>query len=203
MLTVQGSDAGAPEGHEADDAMACLVQGLVTYFQEVEGYRAVCRRHEGTAVVREARDGLWVVRCFADGGRACAHLASALRLLSTPDDAAGDHARDESRRWAIAGRSSRSALQAHVSWEGRQALVRARTRQAVLKVEVQILPPAGDLPDLPLRALATALCCHEFLVPDGVAPALPCPPHSGARGDSIREYLTHAMPPKLAARQCI
>src|SRR5439155_1008168 len=99
--------------------------------------------------------------------------------------------------------SVRPLIRSDRIWEGHQLLVRARTQHPsrVLTLEVCVLPHNGGLPELPLRVLATALRCHEFLLSDGVAQPLPVP-HDLLRS-GIREYLTRVTPHNLSARQCI
>jgi hypothetical protein len=82
-------------------------------------------------------------------------------------------------------------------------LVHAFTRSAKTLVVGLVLPRLGSaLPELPLRAVAQALQCHEYLVPAAVASAIEAARPSGERGCGVRAYLMRAMPQSMLASQC-
>jgi hypothetical protein len=208
VLTDAAPGTGIPDEPGAEHAIHDLVQGLAAYLQEISDYGTVCRRHEGTATVCERGGTLRVIRSFQPGSQAVTHLFETVELLPrwrwgaprTNGEAAG----------ALTGRAQdgpgpRLPGRWDLAWEGRRVLVEAGAHPPAFHIEIEVclFSREGELPELPLRALATALRCHEFLVPDGVAPALPRHPEPEREDCDISEYLLRAMPPKLIASQCI
>jgi hypothetical protein len=181
------------------DGSASLAAGLYAYLQEVDGYRIVCRRHGGKAAVDAQEGGVRVTRCFESGSATVAHLQVATQLLPRWKRRISEERGAGKRR-----DGPRLLVQCDVLWEGRRLLVEAfqPSSTAVLHVELSLWPWESDLPELPLRMVATALRCHEFLLPDGIARPLPVPA-DGRGGREIRAYLMHAMPKNLYASQCI
>ena len=212
MLNAEEPGIGAPGEPGDANGLACLTEGIQAYLQEIGGYRAVCRRHEGTTTVDMHEGELRVARCFENSGETVAHLTSAVRLLpGLPGSAAGGRSGNDGtvRHGGSAARKAGRhdppcIVRRDIVWEGRRLLVHAclRPSSGVLRVDLCVFRWESDLPELPLRTVATALRCHEFLVPDGVALPLPVPAEEG-QGLGVRDYLTRAMPPNLLAGQCI
>jgi hypothetical protein len=192
---------GSPPGEpERVDGLTCLAGAVYAYLREIDAYRGVCSRCAGTAVVRERAAWLEVTRWYKPTDEALTHLGSALGRL--PEHRPTQARREGYRREA--GDDSPITLPRHITWEHRPAVVRssltgsdARTLQVTLLLHRE----AGDLPELPLRTLASALLCHEFLLPEVIAS--PLPPGRAPRSLSVRAYLLRAMPPNLYAGQCI
>lgn len=200
------SSAQAPAGTADTDGLSCLTEGVHAYLQEIDDYRAVCRRHEGTAVVRQRRSQLQVARFFKNTSETATHLQSALRQLAALQ---GDHGRrdggKDARRWRRHS-TQEKAWRCQIVWAGRLLSLDAYRsgETAILQVNLHVpCVPRGDLPELPLRLLAEALRCHEFLLPDVVTAPLPVPPRQAAAFVGLREYLLRVTPPNLLASQCI
>lgn len=185
-------DPGEPEH---TDALACVSAGLYAYLLEIDGYRAICSRHQGTAVIVARSEVLRVVRFFESRSGAVAHLTTALMQLSHWPEHGPAAAIHPGRSFPVEG---------EFVWENRQLGIRTRRLRAGLLVGVELTAPPwdGDLLELPLRRLANVLRCHEFLIPEIKHPA--AAPPAGEDGFlGIREYLKRTMPPNLVASQCI
>jgi len=200
MLSNGASPSIDPANPGDIDAVALLTGGIYAYLLEVDGYRSICRRHEETATVEQDDGVVCVVRCFEPAAEAVEHLRTAVQLLPPPRrDTQPNHHHGEGD-----SQPPREVRQ-DVIWEGRLLHVRAGVQcsSAVLRVEVRVSPWESDFPELPLRTVATALRCHEFLLPDGVARAQPIREADQPKAHGVHAYLKCAMAPNLYASQCI
>ena len=208
MTSGEESRIGPASEPDHANALALLMEGISAYLREIDSYRAVCRRHEGTAIVDERAGDVRVGRSFESSRRTLGHLKSAMQLLPrsygdaprrSGHDRYGRHPQSLAR---IVKHDLPCLLQCAVVWEGRRHIVHARRRTspAVLSVDLFISPLESGLPELPLRTVAMALRCHEFLVPDIIALPLAVRPDEK---HGVREYLKRAIPPNLSASQCI
>lgn len=208
MLSTPGPPTDLPVEPGHSDGLSSVVEGIYAYLLEIDAYRAVCRRHEGTATVDEQEGSLRVTRRFQNRGETTAHLTAAVRLLALRQRCRGRRGNGRGRRGCSVARDNNldicSLVRRNIIWEGRPLRIGVREQgsRTVLHVDLCVYPPASDQSELPLRAVATALRCHEFLVPDTVALPLPGPGEGQERG-SIREYLARAMPANLYASKWI
>jgi hypothetical protein len=178
---------------EHSEEFADLADAFCAYLLEIDGYCDVCRRCEETAVVHERLAGLEVARFYEFRDPTLSHLRSALGVLGGNDEIA------QSRKHLFT-----PLLRYSLLWEHRLVLVAASLFPAdatLLQVTLFLPHVESDLPELPLRTLAHALLCHEFLVPELIAS--PRPPPRLPRSLSVFDYLQRAMPEKLYASQCI
>lgn len=185
---------GGPE-----DVAPCFTEAVYAYLQEVDDLRAVCRRHEGTAGVLEQEGILQLTRFFAPNSQITTYLESTLRQLPAWEtDALWP---DAERRACQSSTFSRHTI----VWEGCPLVVKVffPTAAPFLQVDLLVPPWDGDLPRLPLRTLADALRCHEFLVPQAIAEAVPPPTDRQTRFLGIREHLERATPLNFCAAKCI
>jgi hypothetical protein len=198
-------------GAPADaDGLSALAAALAAYLAELDGYRAVCLRRGRSASIWDGGDGLRVRQEFGAADAVAETLRAAVLRLPGWDETAWWPAGRE--RWAglmrrtkaeAASAGGRRVALRGVAWDGRPALVSAGVPPgaAWLCVELVLPPLPADLPELPLRRVARALGCHEFLVPPSVA--LPPQASPGGGALTVREYLKRAMPNNLAVSQCI
>jgi hypothetical protein len=213
MLSTQETTAAAKGDLGHVESFTCLVEGVSAYLQEVDGYRDICRRHEGRAAVVEKDGELRVARFFKNQSETVAYLRSAVQQLPS---AQGPHRHldgqggtSKSQRLRSGRGTNREPLPCLVcraiSWEDRTLLVHAsqQTADAPVEVDLRVLATERALPELPLRTLAGVLRCHEFLIPEVIATPLPILAGQDPAFVGIREYLARAMPPKLYASQCI
>jgi hypothetical protein len=184
---------GRDAEQEHSEEFADLADAFCAYLLEIDGYCDVCRRCEETVVVHERSAGIEVTRFYEFRDATLSHLRSALGVLGGNDEIA------QSRK-----KLSGPLLRYSLSWEHRPVLVAASFFPAdatLLQVTLFLPHVKSDLPELPLRTLAHALLCHEFLLPGPIA--LPRPPPHMQRSLSAFDYLQRAMPEKLYASQCI
>jgi len=183
-----------------ESALGDIVQGLFGYLQELDGYRVVCLRSAETAAVSPQQGGIQVIRHFDGTPSLIAHLEAVVPLLPPRSR----RARVEAARPEIPLRPDLRPVIAHAGvWEARDVVVEVQVSSgpAAKQVEVGLFLSEIDVPELPLRMLATALRCHEFLVPHDIAPALQLPSEEVEGIQTIHQYLERAMPRNLAASQ--
>jgi hypothetical protein len=178
---------------EHSEEFADLADAISAYLLEIDGYCDVCRRCEKAVVVHKRSAGIEVARFFEFRDATLSHLRSALGVLGGNDEI------------ALARKHlSAPLLRYSLSWKHRRLLVAASLFQAdmaLLQVTLFLPHLVSDLPELPLRTLAHALLCHEFLLPEPIA--FPRPPPRLPQALSVFDYLQRAMPEKLYASQCI
>ena len=193
----------APAEPRQPDGLTGLAEGLYAYLQEVTADRDLCRRHEATIAVQQLDGELRLARCFENSSRTVSHLAGAIRLLPrwrTPRGRKGGEGERPPGTHDVP-----CLLRSDIDWECRRHLVQAQIHplSEALSVKVSVFPWECELQQLPLRTIATALRCHEFLVPEGTALPLPVPGGDGRATEGIRAYLARTMPPNAYASQCI
>jgi hypothetical protein len=191
-----------PEAAETD-GIDELIRIWGAYIGELNTYRAVCLRHEGTAAVRGSRSTLRLRESF----RSTEHIL--VRLRSRIDRMGGWEQSlywpTEERKWKVLhrnavssqrGRPGRFAVARGVEWEGRAVLIGTRTEGEAMVVELSVPAVPSPLPELPVRIVADALCCLEYLIPD--TPAIPLPARRGD-GSTVVDYLQRVTPENLFA----
>lgn len=199
-------NAGNVAKPEPGDGMPDLAEAILGYLLEIDGYRDTCLRCEGTAVVRAGSPGLEVIRYFARHDDTVSQLRSTIGRLSVRPS------RNHHPFPMSLGTVSKSQahddsgplLRESIVWENRAALVHVTAADAdAMRLQVSLLFPSveGDLPKMPLRMLADALLCHEFLIPATVATPLPAKPD--ATSQAVCDYLKRTMPRNLYASQGI
>jgi hypothetical protein len=180
-----------------------------SYLEEVSGYVEICGRHEKTTAIHARGRSLQIYRQFPRDEATAASIRS--MAASLPAWADSPFYRSGGAVWVKTEREVSARMTRHgrllpivtrgVVWDGMPLLVHAYKFEPDPFLKVELLPQAilRDLPDLPLRIVAKALSCHEYLVPAHVAS--PLPPYRGheARFDTIAEYLREAMPEGLYA----
>lgn len=189
-------------GNQPDWA-ALLAEALRNYLREVDDWRRVCTRHEQSAIVRESETGLEITRRFADREVNGRLLLAALARLPTEKRLAPKSLPFGGARGRLSSADESDDARRSFRWQGRTVAVRSGPDPAdgaLLRVTLFVPPPVSDLPVLPLRVIAEALRCHEYLVPTGDA-ALAIPPQFS--GLTISAYLERAMPSNLYASQSI
>ncbi len=192
------------------DGITAGADALLCYLKELDTYWKVCEAHRITAIATVTDAGLQVSRHvrFSAGALACLR-ASIERLPGWEKTpfwlAAGKHWKRLTQglktKLERADRRQLIALRG-VEWEERALLVNAFLEMQEDTLQVDVLQPSVplDLPDLPLRAIASILRCHEHVLPVSVTPALPFPPSRDAV--SLEAYLRRATPQDLCVSQC-
>ena len=207
----QGTGTDVPASSHIDGTEA-LAEGLYIFLKEVQGYRATCLKHEGTAAIHDAGKELQVYRMFKRDDAVARQLFRASEAL--PSWGESLYWSSDGDRWEKLQRDIMARMKKHkkqhpiitrgVSWEGLPVLIHAYKYEPDPFMKVELVMPAvtSVLPPLPLKTIADALRCHEFLIPDYMTVALP--PYQGHATDflTIREYLSSAMSPNLYNLYC-
>jgi hypothetical protein len=193
------------------DGLSLLAQGFDLYLSELDRYRALCLQHESSTVISAWGPQPLVRRKFEVRASTLSFVCS--RVEQFPPWQRTPHFGVEQKRWehlrrGLLARSasdpgSRPLLCRGIAWEDRAFLVHAFAcgSTPVLHVGLLPLPTPSDLPELPLRAVADTLRCHEALLPNLAALDNDAP---DAAGDwlTIRHHLARATPQNLYASQC-
>lgn len=192
------------------DGIELLADALWSYLAEVESYSTICRRHQGTAGVKDTGAGVRVSQYVPAKERIITSLRSSVGML--PGWEKTPFWSSEGKRWKRLHQGLEAKLQGQaglriigvrgIGWEEHPLLVSAcvSVSDALLRVDLWQLPVPTDLPELPLRTVARILRCHEHILPASVAFAVPFPPDSEAL--AVEEYLRRATPQNLCASQC-
>lgn len=177
------------------DSLALCAEAILHYLEEVNRCWKVCRQHAQTAAVQDSDQYLVVFREFHHDDSVLEYLQGSSKQLECMEDDQQNKRRAEGASHVVMSRS--------IVWETLSLRVRASLHPAASLLRVDLIVPThhGDLPQLPLRLLARALRCHDFLLPRCITAPLPL--GLDETPFSIRRYLTRAMPQNLYASQCI
>ena len=203
------STGGKPE-NEAD-ALDLLTEAIVSYCEEIDECRRICLQHERTTVVYATPCALHLVQLFPWKEKTLAHLRLSVERLPQWDTS--PFWKSEKSSWTTLLRNigkraipgARHPLLARgIAWEGRPVLVCASSVQgeSLLRLELLLPPILADVPELPLRVVASGLFCLESLLPERVAAAVPAAAVPQGRSLPLLEYLRRTMPQNLYASQC-
>ncbi len=194
------------------DGLHSLAGAILSYLQEVQEQRAIVERHEGSAAIHTAGKELQVYRMFDRSADTAQALRRATESLSPWDQT--PYWKQEGNKWEKITRDIEARMAKHseqhpiltrgVAWHSRPMLIHAYKFETDPKMKVELILPTipSPLPQLPLRSLAEALQCHEYLIPSYCAKALP--PYEGHDANflTLSEYLSQNMPKELYACQC-
>lgn len=195
--------------HGGSDGLELLSQALHGYHQEIDAQRSLCDKHTPTAAIHTKGKELQLYRLFERDEATAEHLRRVTDALPSWEETL-DWNR-EGKNWEKLERDITGRMTKHeellpivtkgVSWEGRPILIHAYKFEADPTMKVELVLPHVELenPELPLRTIASALRCHEHLVPEGLAQARPPYERHEAEFISIPQYLSHTMPPELYA----
>lgn len=197
-----------PQLAASSDDLKLLTDALLAYLHEVQTDAKTCRHHVATTAIRHTSGCLSTLQQFPAGKITEEHLRKAVARLASWEEsplAKGARGRWKRLRQTINEQTEEKLLfSTGVAWEGYPVWIHAAvSERALLTVELLLPSLPGDLPTLPSRMLATALRCHEYLIPNMVA--RPLSPATGGRGGgylTIPEYFRRAIPQNLYASQC-
>ena len=185
---------------------------LLLYLKEINYQHALCHKHEKTTAIHTRGNELQVYRMYQSSAKLAEHLHKAVAKLSGWEESAYWEMNKqawEKLRKEVENRVEQHSSQFHVScrgvvWDGTPLLVHAYKFDAdgYLKIELVIPEFKRHLLVLPVRTIAEAIECHEYLVPEFIAK--PKPPYAGheAAFESLTDYLSRTMPPELYATRC-
>ena len=193
------------------DPLELLTEAITTYFEEIDDCLHTCLRHERTTMAYDTPRALHLVRLFPRKADTLAHLRLTVARLrgweESPfwqrDKGSWTALQRDTAKRHPAG-TERPLLTRGVAWEGKPSLVCVSPSkgQSHFRVELLLPPTRQDLPELPLRTVASGLRCHEYLLPEGVARAVPTmalPPPCLP----LLVHLRRATPQGLYASKCL
>jgi hypothetical protein len=180
--------------------------------QEVQEQRALIERHKDSAAIHTASKQLEVYRMFERKAETAQALRSAAERLPSWDQT--PYWKQENSKWAKLSRETEARMAKHskqhpiltrgIAWNNRPILIHAYKFEPDPRMKVELILPTipSLLPELPLRTLAGALQCHDYLVPSYIAKPLPSYEGHDANFQTLSEYLSLNMPKELYASQC-
>lgn len=183
------------------------------YLQEIEECRAICERHNKTAAIHDKGETLQVYRLFVRDDGAATYLHQITKML--PDWGDANRWKQEGTKWQKLERDVEARMKRHsklqsiltkgIAWEGRPILIHAYKFDGdpVMKLELMLPDAEQRMPELPIKVMASALRCHEMLVPEGIASALPPYERHETKFLTISEYLGKHNPKGLYALHCL
>lgn len=156
----------SPKTEEAQDGLEMLAHALYLFLQEVDGYRAVCVKHDATTELFRARnDTVWLKKSYEETPDLLDQLTRTVERLEGWETSIWKH---DLRQWkAMDKRIAResSLILRGVTYEGRPMLVRVCRKDNVLEIHLAIIAvwlPGGDFP---MRAVSEGLSFYEMLMP--------------------------------------
>ena len=196
----------------SDGDLYSLSGALLSYLQEVQEQHALVERHEGYVAIHTASKQLEVYRMFERNAETAQALRTAAERLPSWDQT--PFWKQENNRWEKLAHEIEARMARHskqhpiltrgIAWNNRPVLIHAYKFEPDPRMKVELILPTipSLLPELPLRTLAQALQCHEYLIPSYIAK--PVPPYEGhdTNFDTLSQYLSRTMPQGLYASQC-
>jgi hypothetical protein len=195
----------------SDESLSLFAEALDGYHQELADQVAICKKHSQTAAIHDKGKELQLYRLFHRDAAVAEHLRNAAETLPSWQEALDWS--NEGQKWEkikqdVTGRMTKHnellpLVTKGIAWEGRPVLIHAYKFEADPMVKVELVLPhvERELPTLPLRTIASALRCHEYLVPSELAEARPPYERHEAEFLSIPQYLSQTMPSSLYATQ--
>ncbi len=193
-----------------------LADAMYAYLQEMEECRVICERHEKTSAIHTRGQSLQIYRQFKRDE------FTARQIRTTTEDLPSW---EQSIYWVKDGFLAKAwkkmqnevelrmakhsklhpIITRGIAWEGRPILVHAYKFEPdpVMKVELVMGMYESPVPELPLQVIASLLRCHQFIVPDYIAPPLSPWDHHETKFSTIWEHLSRTMSPGLYATQCL
>ncbi len=200
------------EAHDPNDGLSLASEAIHDYLMEIHSMGNICLRHANTAAIHDRGDILQVYRLFKREELTARTLRKASNELE-----GWEHSPfwpSERIHWTklaaeVARRVDRHSRQhpivtRGILWNGRPFLIHAYKFEPdpVMKVEIVVPDLPDSIEELPLRAVASSLECHEYLVPSYITTPLAPWVHHEAKFSTISEYLSRTMPTQLYASQC-
>lgn len=173
----------------------------------------ICRRYEQTAAIHNLGKSLQVYRMFRTDDTTARHLREASNALPSWGESLFHASNNKS--WDKLQREITTRMERHtkqhpivtrgVLFEGLPLLIHAYKFEPdpVMKMEIIVPSCTGSVPELPLRLIALVLQCHEYIVPEYIAPALPPYQHHDEQFLTISDFLSSKMSEKLYASRCL
>jgi hypothetical protein len=193
------------------DGVQLLAEALGGYLQEVERYRAICQQHQHTAAIHMKGKELQIYRLFDRSADATEQLRTASELLPPWEESV--FWKYEGDAWKKLHRDVEARMKKHqklmpiltkgIEFNNLPMLIHAYKFEPDPMMKVELIVPHSEAMDaeLPLRILALALECHDYLLPAYVTHPLPPYTRHETKFATVWEYLSATMPPELFASQ--
>ncbi len=191
-------------------AIAC------NYLHEIDALAAFCARYLESAAIHDRGISLQLYRQFKTEEITARQIRHSMNSL--PDvtgsiywqkggklEKIWDKHRCEVEAYTRKQKNKHPIITQWIAWEGLPVLVHFYKYEPdpVMKLELILGRYESPTPELPLQTIATLLRCHEFLVPEYIAAALPPYTRHETKFLTIAEYLQQTMPKKLYTLQCL
>ncbi len=195
------------------ESLVAVGSALNLYIREVEARGALCKKHLATAAIHDKGQELQIYRLFDRREETAASIRKFGDLLPSWDTTLEwvtqkNHLIRVQK--AIERRMEKHSKQhpvytRGVEWEHRPILIHAYKFEPdpILKLEIVLPGVKRHIEELPLHIVCSALRCHEYLVPEFVAPAKPPYERHEAEFLTLTEYLSLTMPKGLHATDAV
>jgi len=193
------------DGHE-------LMVGIYSYLTELKDMRDACMRHQDSAAIHEKGEALQIYRLFDRAFGTAQYLLRATERLPSWEQSCFWHSDAEQLsklQRDVAARMNKHKKQhpivtRGVAWEGYPILIHAYKFEPdpIMKVELVLPDVEEELPQLPLKKVASALKCHEYLIPKSVAEAKPPYERHETEFSTLWDFVRRSTPPSLYAAYC-
>lgn len=199
-----------------DNGLNSLTEAIHSYLHDTDAHAALCEKHNTTAAVHTRGSSLQLYRLFKTDAVTAKQVHQASKEL--PDWS-------ESIYWKKGGtlaglwEKQRRDVESHtternglfpilthgIAWEGLPVLIHAYKYETepTMKLELIMGQYESPVPELSLHIILSLLRCHEFIVPEYIANALPPYERHETKFKTIGEYLTETMPKELYTTQCL
>lgn len=199
--------------NEESDGLEMLAEAVHLYLGEIEECRAICELHKDTAAIHTKGKELQVFRMFKRDDTAITYLKNMTKQM--PGWEESPHWLATGQKWQKLERDVTSRMKKHtkqipiatkgVDWEGTPILIHAYKFETDPNMKLELILPdyESDTTPLPIQAIAEALRCHDHLLPQYMATALPPYERHETAFQTIPEYLAAHMPPARYASHCL
>ena len=193
---------------DPSSGIALLAEAMSEYMKEVESMYALCKANNHKAAIHERGKEFQLYRLYENSEKNREITGKMLRNATSKAEGWEDspYWAQDGKQWALIEKQVKNKTLKHerlnpfltrgISWEGIPVLVHAYKFEPdpVMKVELILPEYTSELPQSPLRRIASALRCHEHLVPHYIAEPLPPYTRHETRFSTIAEYLSRHMP---------
>lgn len=195
------------------ESLVVVGGALNLYLREVESQRALCEKHHATAAIHNKGMELQIYRQFDRREETATSIRKFADLLPSWDTTL--EWATEKNHLSRVQKSIERRMEKHsrqhpvytrgVAWEHRPILIHAYKFEPdpILKLEIVLPGVKKHIEELPLHVICSALRCHEYLVPEFVAPAKPPYERHETHFLTLTEYLSKTMPKGLYATEAI
>jgi hypothetical protein len=186
------------------DGLTMLGQAYYEYLLEIEAARVVCMRHEKTAAIHERGTELQIYSLYTRDEKTAEEIRNNTAFLSGWEESPYHLA--DGKHWERLQGEVEKRMTKHsrlhpivtrgIEWEDYPMLVHAYKFEPdpIMKIELVLPTYQSEAAPLPIKVVAAALQCLEFLVPSYVAAPLAPYDHHETKFSTIFEYLRRVMP---------